>query len=680
MAVAQREKVILEAEDRASREFRKAEGGFEKFSGKLKQLATAGGLAIAAKKVLELGANTVRMAIDAEEAASAFATTFGPSVGRVNTFVDEFANKAGFATFELQQMLAVTGNVVQGLGATEEESAALSEKMATLAGDVASFSNASGGAEAVLAALQSATTGEREALKTYGIVLSEAEVQQAAFNATGKRAADELSRLDKALATVDLAYEKANKSVGDLDRTQDSAANALRRLNALWKEGQVEIGERLVPKLEEMIPVLERLIPMLVDVGSAMADLTAFAVDVGISVAAFFGSASAQEAQVLGGTLDFVRERMEAGANASGVLEGALRNLIDRQQAYPRNIQAVIKELGASNEVTAEAVRRTLEYTRTIGGTELQLQTLEEELAKQVLAMDLTESELRVLLDTFGIFDAAVAVNVESQGDLAERLGITIDTLDASDRAMLNSGIRLGAITEETAEFEGRTLDMTDALRQAAFAQESLSSVLLAAADPVFGAVDAFGRYQDTLEKYDELVASGEASTQELVTAQLDIAEAALKAQAGLDGISDEQLTQAAESIALALGLDIAAVEELLNQLGLLDGARFTTIVDVQLGRVPSPRQFIPTGFTVTGGGQVFGHRGGIVPDLNAGRDVLARLEPGEEIIPKPAAATGTASGGPPAVIMLMLDGRVLGRAVIPHVVGEIEVNIGRWR
>lgn len=252
-----REKVILEGEDRASQSFDKAGGAFEKMGSTFKKVAVAGGLAIAVRQLGRLGTELTGMAIDAAEAESAFNTTFGSALPQASAFVEEFANKAGFATGEMQQMLAVTGNVAQGIGATEEESAILAESMARLAGDVASFSNAAGGAPAVLAALQSALNGEREALKTYGLAISEAEVQQRALMETGKESAEELTRLEKAQATMTIAYEKAGKAVGDLDRTQDSAANTLRRLQAKFKEIGTDLGRTVLPALEAVLPLVE---------------------------------------------------------------------------------------------------------------------------------------------------------------------------------------------------------------------------------------------------------------------------------------------------------------------------------------------------------------------------------------------------------------------------------------
>jgi hypothetical protein len=265
-----REKILLEGEDRASQAFQKAGGGFEAMGATLKKVALTGGIFIAAQKLLELGQNALKSAIDAREAASAFDTTFGAAVGEASAFVEEFAIKAGFATGELKQLLAITGNVVQGIGATEQESAELAESMARLAGDVASFSNAAGGAPAVLQALQSAINGEREALKTYGLAISEVEVQELALQQTQKERAEDLTRLEKAQATVDLAYEKAGKAVGDLDRTHDSAANTLRRVQARAKEAGAAFGEELLPSVEELLPALEALIPVAGNVASSL--------------------------------------------------------------------------------------------------------------------------------------------------------------------------------------------------------------------------------------------------------------------------------------------------------------------------------------------------------------------------------------------------------------------------
>ena len=87
------------------------------------------------------------------------------------------------------------------LGFTQEESADLSsrlfESMLEILHLLIIFQQVQ---SLFLQAFRSALVGEREALKTYGIAITEAEVQTKAFEMTGKTSADELTRQEKALS------------------------------------------------------------------------------------------------------------------------------------------------------------------------------------------------------------------------------------------------------------------------------------------------------------------------------------------------------------------------------------------------------------------------------------------------------------------------------------------------
>ena len=170
-------------------------------------------------------------------------------------FLEDFANKAGLTVGEAQQLQATLGAVAQGIGFTQEASADLSIELTKIAADVASFSNISAGAEPVLQAFRSALVGEREALKTYGIAITEADVQTKAFEQTGKDSADSLNRQEKALATLALIQEKAAVQIGDLDRTTASFANQSRALNAELRQLNEEIGQELIPIATELLPI-----------------------------------------------------------------------------------------------------------------------------------------------------------------------------------------------------------------------------------------------------------------------------------------------------------------------------------------------------------------------------------------------------------------------------------------
>ena len=212
--------------------------------------ALGAGVAVAGAKLLELGS-------DAEESANAFQVTFKEAEKSLGSFVDDFANKAGFTTAELQQLLSFTGGVTNAMGATAEESAELSKTVAELAGDIGSLKNIP--AEQAVRAMTSALTGERESLKSLGIVIKQTDVDQKALEMTNKSSVKELTNLEKAQATVALITEASSDAIGDLDNTQDSFANTTRRLKAELRETGLEMGQELLPAVSGVLPLISKL-------------------------------------------------------------------------------------------------------------------------------------------------------------------------------------------------------------------------------------------------------------------------------------------------------------------------------------------------------------------------------------------------------------------------------------
>lgn len=185
-----------------------------------------------------------------EETASKYRTVFGPSIDETNAFLDRNAELLGLTDQRAQEMLATTGAIAQGMDLTRDASAEYAVEAAKLAGDIASFNNAAGGTPAVLEAINSAVTGERERLKQYGIVIMEADVNQQALIETGKKSVSQLTRQEKAMATLTLITERAGVAVGDLERTQDSAANKGRRVAAIYADAGQEIAAEFIGVFE----------------------------------------------------------------------------------------------------------------------------------------------------------------------------------------------------------------------------------------------------------------------------------------------------------------------------------------------------------------------------------------------------------------------------------------------
>lgn len=202
------------------------------------------------KKIFDVGSAVL-------ETRSKFETVFGAATEQTRAFLAEFATIAGLSQSQAEALTATTGSIVQGMGFAQQASAAFSQEVLKLAGDLSSFNNLP--TEETLRAINSALTGEREPLKRLGIVLREADVQQRALNNSGKAAAALLTDQEKATASLQLITERAGVAIGDLARTQDSAANVAKRLGARFREISEEVSVKLLPALVKMLPVVERI-------------------------------------------------------------------------------------------------------------------------------------------------------------------------------------------------------------------------------------------------------------------------------------------------------------------------------------------------------------------------------------------------------------------------------------
>ncbi len=170
-----------------------------------------------------------------QEVFSKFNTVFEGIQNSANDMADTFADSFDLADSTARELLGTTGDLLTGFGATETQALSLSERVNTLAGDLASFSNVEGGVAQSSKALTAALLGEREQVKQLGIVIREVDIQQALLEKGQSKLKGQALLLAKAEITLELAYKQSTKAIGDYERTSDSAANASKRLEESQK-------------------------------------------------------------------------------------------------------------------------------------------------------------------------------------------------------------------------------------------------------------------------------------------------------------------------------------------------------------------------------------------------------------------------------------------------------------
>jgi hypothetical protein len=177
-----------------------------------------------------------KSASEAEETASKFSVVFGDIATTAEEVARRYASSFNVAASTSKELLGNVGDLLTGMGATQAQALELSEAVATFGSDLASFSNYAGGAAGAVQALTKMMLGEREMVKSLGIVIREADVQQRLLEKGQEDLTGQAKLLATAQASLELAMEQSKNAIGDYERTADSSANVTRRLSESYKE------------------------------------------------------------------------------------------------------------------------------------------------------------------------------------------------------------------------------------------------------------------------------------------------------------------------------------------------------------------------------------------------------------------------------------------------------------
>jgi hypothetical protein len=166
---------------------------------------------------------------------------------------DKLRDSFSLSYAEATKLMARTGDLMTGFGATRDKAADLAFSVNALAADMVSFKNIEGGVEGASDAITKAMMGERESAKQLGIVIRETDIQ-ARLAAEGKNKLTGNARnLAIAETTLSMIYEQQKNAIGDLERTQFSFANQQRQAAAAMSDIGLAIGATLLPLWNKLI-------------------------------------------------------------------------------------------------------------------------------------------------------------------------------------------------------------------------------------------------------------------------------------------------------------------------------------------------------------------------------------------------------------------------------------------
>lgn len=180
---------------------------------------------------------------DMQETMNKFDVVFGDSTKAVKAWGDEYGGAVGRSKRQIADFMASNQDLLVPMGFEEDAATEMSKQITQLSVDLASFNNKQD--TDTLNDLQAALTGSGEVMKKYGVIVSQAAVNQELLNmGMSPKTATEAQ---KAQARFNIILRGTTAAQGDAIRSANSWANQKKALAATIENVSGAIGGKLLP-------------------------------------------------------------------------------------------------------------------------------------------------------------------------------------------------------------------------------------------------------------------------------------------------------------------------------------------------------------------------------------------------------------------------------------------------
>ena len=227
-----------------------ADTQLKKFGTSAKTVAGAvGGFSIALGTVKSVVGPAITAASNLQESMQKVDVIFGKGSKQVEDFAKSAARNLGQSKQSVLDAAGAFGTFGKAAGLGGEDLAVFSNDFTALATDLASFNNTS--PEEAVQAIGAALRGEAEPLRRFGVLLNDATLKQEALTLGIYDGKGALTAQQKILAAQAAIYKQTTDAQGDFLRTSEGLANSQRTLSAEFANLQAQLGQKLLPLMEE---------------------------------------------------------------------------------------------------------------------------------------------------------------------------------------------------------------------------------------------------------------------------------------------------------------------------------------------------------------------------------------------------------------------------------------------
>lgn len=240
----------------------KATRSFKDMLDSADRLGTTLSTAVTAPLVALYG-TMVKGASDLTETISKSEVVFEDQAGKVFAWSEDAIENMGLAEESALNFASTFGDMGKGIDVPIAKATEMSMNLTQLSADLASFKNMS--AERAAEALTGVYTGETEALKSLGIVMTQANLQAFALSQGITTQVSAMSQAEQVMLRYQYVMAKTADAQGDFVRTGGNLANQGRALTQTLKQAGNAFGVILMPAVTEVVSSLREGVQSIIE-------------------------------------------------------------------------------------------------------------------------------------------------------------------------------------------------------------------------------------------------------------------------------------------------------------------------------------------------------------------------------------------------------------------------------
>lgn len=287
-------------------------GVTNQISGMTRKITGLVATAFSVRQIVSFSKACIELGSDLAEVQNVVDVTFGSSAKTINEFAKTATSSFGLSELSAKRYSSTVGAMFKSMGLASNQVTEMSQKIAELSGDMASFYNLD--TDEAFAKIRAGISGETEPLKQLGINLSVANLEAYRLSQGMTTAYNKMSQADQALVRYNYLLQVTADAQGDFARTSNSWANQVRVLQLSFESLKATIGQGLINALLPVIQVINAILAKLQRLATAFKNFTSF-----IFGNAGSGSAAGSTASAMSSIADSIGN---ASTGASGLADG----------------------------------------------------------------------------------------------------------------------------------------------------------------------------------------------------------------------------------------------------------------------------------------------------------------------------------------------------------------------